>query len=668
MANLEEAQKFLTLLDESVSFHTFQTFDDVSFDDGRRRKNPDLVKIIHGDLEDSFNALETLNDRGAGVYVTVQEMDGNGRKSENLKTIRAIFQEDDGDGKKLPLDPHIIVNTSPGKYHRYILVEGLSADEFNAVMEVIVNQYGGDKNAKDLARVLRLPGFGNNKYGYPYPVTIVHESGDQPFNKQDVLEAFGIDKVEKREEYQSTYDGSQHYVTESTIRDLRSALTHLDYDDTATWHKVGLALKTIGDIGRDLWVEWSKRSDKWNEDNIRQWKTFKPTHLTYTTIFYMAAESGWINPMSEEEVYEDPEEDYFKDLKAIFASELPVECEFPDELVEGLLVRNEFSILYGDSNSGKTFFAIDIACAVSLGINWMGRRTESGIVVYLASESPASVRLRLQAYEKHNGVALGNNFLIVQAPVNFYESDGDVIRLSLLLKKVSQLTGNRIEMIIGDTLARISSGANENAGEDMGLVMKRFDELKDSVNAHIMIISHSGKDATKGLRGWSGIKAHVDTEIEVKEKEGIRTATVTKQRGLAGKGDQILYALKVVEMGVTKWGTKATTCVVTEIDPSSVVAKEKDPYAWETMILIDAWSRDGYAMVNNTPHINRKSIRESIHADKPKISPASVSNKMGKFKKMTSDGLLEEYNFGWLVIDGMLSSQLIVYKQGHSHL
>lgn len=656
MANIDEARRFLTLLDETVFFHTFQTFDD-----NKERKNPNLVKLEHGDLEAKFAALEELNNQGAGVYISVQEMDGTGRKISCLKTIRAVFQEDDGDGKDLPLEPHIVVNTSPGKYHRYLLVEGLSAEEFSAVMEVLVTQYGSDRNAMDVARVLRLPGFGNHKYGQPYPVTIQHESGKFPYSKEEILKAFNIDKIEKRERVETQYDGSEFYVTENTVRDLRSALLHLDADHTKTWHDVGLALKTIGDVGRDLWIEWGKRSYKWKDENANHWSTFHPTKITYTSVFFMAERAGWINPMAGSGPMEDPEENLFDDLKAVFASDLPKECEFPDELIEGLLVRNEFSILYGDSNSGKTFFAIDMACAICLGIPWMGRRTEQGLVVYLASESPASIRLRLQAYERHHKVTLGNNILIVQAPVNFYQSELDVKKLSRLLKKVSQTTGKRVEMIIGDTLARISAGANENAGEDMGRVMERFDNLKDSVNAHIMIISHSGKDATRGLRGWSGIKAHVDTEIEVKADDSIRSAKVTKQRGLPGKGDQIYFDLDVVTMGKTKWGKDATTCIVTPLQASDAPKKAK--YSWETRILVSAWKKGNHAMRNDYPYVERSNVRSSIEQEKPNVATKTIDNNMGNFRTMAENGLLEAYGDGWRVIDGMISSQLLVLKQ-----
>ncbi|WP_287875958.1 AAA family ATPase, partial [Acidovorax sp.] len=95
-------------------------------------------------------------------------------------------------------------------------------------------------------------------------------------------------------------------------------------------------------------------------------------------------------------------------LSVAFADELPDAFTPPDELVEGVLTAGDGSVLYGDSNSGKTFFVIDMAAAVARGARWMGRNTEPGLVLYLAAESPASVRGRLQAYQRHHGVRVPN--------------------------------------------------------------------------------------------------------------------------------------------------------------------------------------------------------------------------------------------------------------------
>jgi KaiC/GvpD/RAD55 family RecA-like ATPase len=252
-------------------------------------------------------------------------------------------------------------------------------------------------------------------------------------------------------------------------------------------------------------------------------------------------------------------------LSVAFADELPDAFTPPDELVEGVLTAGDGSVLYGDSNSGKTFFVIDMAAAVARGVSWMGRNTEPGLVVYLAAESPASVRGRLQAYQRHHGVRVPN-FAIVQSPIDLFDGDADTEAVIAVVRQLERQRGQKVRLIVGDTLARLSAGANENAGQDMGLVVRRFDRIRSACNAHFLLIHHSGKAAANGARGWSGIRAAVDTEIEVTDSPTGRCAEITKQRDLSTKGERIGFRLDTVTLGTTKWGAAATSCVVVPAD------------------------------------------------------------------------------------------------------
>lgn len=252
-------------------------------------------------------------------------------------------------------------------------------------------------------------------------------------------------------------------------------------------------------------------------------------------------------------------------LDVVFADELPSDFVPPDELVEGILTSGDLSMLYGDSNCGKTFLAIDLACAIALGIPWMGRHTEPGLVVYLAAESPASLRSRLHAYQKHYNVRV-ENFAIVQSPIDLFDSNADTDAVITVVRQIEVQYGQKVRLIIGDTLARLSAGANENAGQDMGVIVRRVDRIRTECNTHFMLIHHSGKNAAAGSRGWSGIRAAVDTEIEVTATAAGRCAEITKQRDLSTKGERIGFRLESVILGLTKWKSLVTGCVVLPAD------------------------------------------------------------------------------------------------------
>jgi len=299
-------------------------------------------------------------------------------------------------------------------------------------------------------------------------------------------------------------------------------------------------------------------------------------------------------------------------LSVAFADELPDTYEPPNELVQGVLTAGDGSVLYGDSNSGKTFFVIDMASAVARGTEWMGRRTEPGLVLYLAAESPSSVRGRLQAYQKYHGVKVPN-FAIVQSPIDLFDGEADTDKVIKLVQMLEAKRGQTVRLIIGDTLARLSAGANENAGQDMGLVVRRFDRIRTECKSHFLLIHHSGKNAAAGSRGWSGIRAAVDTEIEVTDSPAGRCCEVTKQRDLPTKGERIGFKLDVVTLGQTKWGAPATSCVVTPADAPAKQTNKRMGEVEGALLEFLATHRIGIRKAELVKRFEGRYVRSSIY-------------------------------------------------------
>lgn len=247
------------------------------------------------------------------------------------------------------------------------------------------------------------------------------------------------------------------------------------------------------------------------------------------------------------------------------ADEIPLDSDGDaDELVEGIIVRRSFVALFGDSNTGKTFLAIDLACSVARGIPWLGRRAEKGLVVYLAAESPASVRTRLRAYQHHHGVRL-HDLAVVISPVNFFAGP-DASAVIELIRTLENEHGVKCELVVVDTLARVSAGANENSGDDMGRVIALLDRIRSETDVAVLLIHHIGKDSTRGMRGWSGLRAALDTELEITtDGSGLATLEATKQRDIDGKGARLGFRLHPVDLGPGKW-RRQTSCVVVPAD------------------------------------------------------------------------------------------------------
>lgn len=153
---LEQAQTFLAALTGGDGWEvpvTFQTFDD------RPERDPRLARIFHGSLRRHAAALDALNERGAGVFVTVQETDGRGRREENIVALRACFIDcDEPRKRRFALRPSLAVSTVHGGHAYWLLEEGEDRARFRTIQQQLAAYYGSDPAVCDLPRVMRLPG------------------------------------------------------------------------------------------------------------------------------------------------------------------------------------------------------------------------------------------------------------------------------------------------------------------------------------------------------------------------------------------------------------------------------------------------------------------------------------------------------------------------------
>jgi hypothetical protein len=153
------AAKFLAGLDPNATRFTFQFFSD-----GPKR----YAEVLNGTLDEVWPKVQEHNtpERLIGAFVTINETDFRGRRTENILRPRALFVDADGDGQAIHcLDaikacgaaPSMIVQTGRG-IHVYWICSDIPLDQFSALQENLIKMLGTDAAVKDLPRVMRLPG------------------------------------------------------------------------------------------------------------------------------------------------------------------------------------------------------------------------------------------------------------------------------------------------------------------------------------------------------------------------------------------------------------------------------------------------------------------------------------------------------------------------------
>ena len=495
LQNKEEMKRFLKHLDPEAETFTFQTFDDSP------EHRQELAWHGTGTLDDLYPWLKSMNDDGAGVFVTINETDGRGRKKENIKRVRAVWQEDDGDGKQLPTEPHIIVESSPGKYHRYIFSSGGSDfDGHRSIMDTMVSEYGSDPNAKDISRVMRLPGFFHKKRpSYPHMVRIIHESGKDPMDWGDVKAVFKSSQQSVQE-----HRGSIVSYAEDERLDPVVAINAIAVKDNyhgsllrlaGRYVAKGLQYTEVITILQTMMcsIPASARDDRWRDRYNDIPRTVKGAASKYA-------------PKQIDRKFN------LTPAKVLLETPSPAKW-----LIRNYLPPDGVAIMVAPPATIKTFLAIDWSCSIALGEDWSGLKTEQGGVAIIAGEGHFGIRRRLKAWGIDRDADLSDAPLSVSdTGASMTDADSFAAVETALDDFVSQY--GELRMVVIDTLHRNLGAADENSAEDMAVFFRNLDVLRDKYHCLILVVHHSGHSAKDRGRGSSSIRAAVDVEYLIKSQ------------------------------------------------------------------------------------------------------------------------------------------------------
>lgn len=149
------------------------------------------VSKYSGTYAQCRDQLERDNANGRGVFVVVN---AGGHSAKEITQVRSLFADCDDPSKPWTScavrgrDPHMVIETSPGKWHAYWLAEDFPLSEFKRAQSEVAAAFGTDASVTDLPRVMRLPGFLHQK-GNPSPVRIIAWNKRERFTAPEITAA-----------------------------------------------------------------------------------------------------------------------------------------------------------------------------------------------------------------------------------------------------------------------------------------------------------------------------------------------------------------------------------------------------------------------------------------------------------------------------------------------
>jgi hypothetical protein len=173
--------------------------------------------------------------------------------------------------------------------------------------------------------------------------------------------------------------------------------------------------------------------------------------------------------------------------------------------------------LTGPYKSEKSLLAQDLAFKIASGQDWLGFKTIKGNVLYVNLEiSEEKFQERTQDFQNiyKYDKETQDRFREVTLLDRNLRLDTSIISISNILRRC-RTQGFKVDLLIIDPRARSIAGS-----ENEEVVIKNFcDNIDVLLTKHpglsVVIVTHMGKDASKGAIGHSRYSGWLDTEIKI---------------------------------------------------------------------------------------------------------------------------------------------------------
>jgi hypothetical protein len=475
----------------------FQTFNDMKDSKG----NTVIPQWKYGKFSQLSKWLIDENMKGAGIYIVVNEGDGKGRSKENITKVRAVFVDLDG----APIEnlrranpiPNIVIESSPGRFHGYWLVDDCPLDRFTEIQSALAKKFNGDPSVKDLPRVMRIPGFLHKK-GEAYASQMKYCNPSAIHETERLIESLGLGAYKEKEptpaeqptngESLCIPKGQRHGAMSKTVGRLRnSGLSGTALLNAAmAWNSQHCSPPlAFGEV--EKLVKWGNSQGSYS--------------------------NNWFGPA--------PDPKRYFDISRTFEQLAEVAMDPVRWVIEGVLPEG-LCILAGKPKVGKSWLTQSWCLSVANGTPAMGCfKTAQGKVLSVSLEDSArrfkSRMMMLLDGEK----APGNAFFVNEWP--------SMPHAATMLRKWLDENGDT-SLIILDTLGKIQ-GKRQSKGnayyseyEDIGSLQTICHEYRVAM----VVVHHLRKgeadDDIEAVSGTIGLTGAADTIALLRRPDREKTA------------------------------------------------------------------------------------------------------------------------------------------------
>lgn len=194
--------------------------------------------------------------------------------------------------------------------------------------------------------------------------------------------------------------------------------------------------------------------------------------------------------------------------------------------VPGWIIEGGTTAIYGEAGAGKSFWTLSLALEAARGGQWCEHRfTRPYRVLYIAPEAAHSHVERVKGWESLHGAEWPAGFHLAPTQVNIY-TDQSVSDIEQALDALGP-----VDLVVLDTLASATAGLDENSPQ-MNVVTQNLEKIRRKLpnGAPLIVVHHTGKDGTKGLRGHSSLLGYVSGSMLITKENNAHRVEAKKVR------------------------------------------------------------------------------------------------------------------------------------------
>jgi hypothetical protein len=350
-------------------------------------------------------------------------------------------------------------------------------------------------------------------------------------------------------------------------------------------------------------------------------------------------------------------------LTLLNADEMSINAKAPDYIINNILEDDSHGFIVAQSQAFKTFMALHICYAICTGHDFFNNKVfKSGKVVYICGEGKGALARRLKGITQKYG-GFNNNLYILEQRIGI-DDKYDMTELNKLIAK------NAPVLVIFDTFASLVTTTDENSNKEVGAAVNLIRETCSTAGASSIAIHHTGKIGNSA-RGAYAFLGNGDFLFNMEREIGTYNATLSCVKMKDGDTfNDINVTAEVIDIDLIRQdGTDSTTLVLSLNNNPTIETKKESKLTSFIKIFKRAWFYNKCEIMEKTPYITRSGMLAFL-IENEGYKPRTAENKLdpgrnGDFiNELLNSKQIIKHEHGWRVIEGVLSSALIIESKG----